>query len=121
MLKIAGRIQKSSKKNDEENGEWSVEELASFIKEGYFVLLSLEGYFLSEKKEEFYATASMLTLYPNETVPYEKDDNIIVPTYFRNMYLPFELREGEEDELTAVDCIIPMTDSRLHATISKPE
>lgn len=117
MIQIEGRY---VKENDEvEYGKWSVEEIADFIKNGHFAMISLSGYYLGKKMKNRYASASALTLFPEETILFSQESDIIIPTFFRNMYLPYEMRTENEDELVPVNCIVESNDKNLFITITK--
>lgn len=117
MKKIKGRIVLD---NDEaEYGEWTVEEIADFAREGRYQMLLLSGYYLGEKKDGRYASASALTLFPKETIPVLQGEDIVIPTKFRNHFLPRELQTDNEDDLVSVDCVVSLNDERLFVTIDK--
>lgn len=108
-----------NEKQEENEGQWSVEEIQQMIQTNHSAMLLLSGYFIDKK--EHYATASALTLFPSESEIFEKEEFIVVPTYFREYMLPFTYRTGNDEQLVKVNCLIDKNDKRLFITLVKHE
>ncbi|MCU7667534.1 hypothetical protein [Bacillus thuringiensis] len=114
MKKIQGRYIAGDGK-EAQYGEWTVKEIANFVKDNHFAHLSLSGYHINDENQY----ASALTLFPGETIPTQEGDRILIPACFRRFKLGYMLSEGNPDDLIPVTCIVNANDERLFVTISK--
>lgn len=126
MKKIKGRYTFKDRGEDKEvstSGEWTVGELANMISNNHFAILLLKGYDIIDEKTgcKAYYPASALTLYPNETIPKQEGNKIVIPTYFRRNMLAFSGNQENLDELVKVDCLVDLNDDSLYVSISKNE
>jgi len=127
MLKIKGRYTYKDKEKDNNEttipGEWTVDELANMISNNHFAMLILKGYDIIDEKTgcKAYYPASALTLYPNETIPKQEGNKIVIPTYFRRNMLAFSGNQENPDELVKVDCLVDLNDEFLYVSIAENE
>lgn len=120
MKKIKGRYIDPNKETTTQ-GEWTVEEIAELVADNHFAMLVITNCEVVNKEtgKKINMFTSGLTLYPNETIPREEGNKIVVPTYFKRGIFREDFAPGDSEELVEVDCLVDINSDFLYVSISK--
>jgi hypothetical protein len=118
MIKIQGRYSEDNMNTTP--GEWTVEEVTELLKNGHRGMLSFMSVFGGYEIEGHTYSASALSV-GDDSLIYEKDGKIVVPTYFQRRMLVGYRDSGNPEEKVKVDVVIDAKENPLYITIVKDQ
>ncbi len=100
-----------------ESRTWTLADMIQAVQDGATGMIHVEWYTIFGRRYK----ASALSVGPEHGTPREQDGALVVPTHFRRIYLGEPHREGDPDDLVAVDVIIDQADVEYVSLLQKRE
>ncbi|MNB72093.1 hypothetical protein D3C81_333610 [compost metagenome] len=105
MIQIEGRHSVTNSQSDVEYRKFTIEEIQEIIKNGGRGMLHTNGKYFINGITYFGSCLSV----GEETIPYEKEGKIIVPTYFKRFMLS-DGGDGDPEEKVHVEVEVEMNE-----------